>query len=326
MRKLYALLLAVVLVFSITGAALAAETDAPLYGALSESDDGLVLTLRAAEETVSGTFTVFYDPEVLTIHGLQVTGKLASQTEGEGFVTLGYATTTGSAIAADEVVATIEFIGKGETLIDVRVDNFNADNDPNLYTPAVTFPEGMTRFKDVARDAWFYDAVEYNAQRDWVNGVGYGLFLPGGTMTRAMFVTILGRMEGIQAGDYPPAAFTDVDQDAYYAPYVAWAAELGITNGMSETSFAPEGLVTREQAVTFLYRYADLKGQDVTADTETMETFADHSNVSNWAAPAMAWATDRSIVIGIGGKLAPRVSMTRAQGATLLQRIDLLLD
>ena len=326
MRKLYALLLAVALVLSITGTALAAEPKAPLSGTFTEQDGGLVLTLRAVEDTVSGTVTVSYDPEVLTFEEVKVAGTLASLTEGEGFVTVGYAVSTGDTFTEDEVIANFYFTGTGETLIDVRVENFNEDNDPNVYLPVITIPEGGTRFKDVPRGAWFYDAVEYSAQRGWVNGVGNNLFQPNGSLTRAMFITILGRMEGVQAGDYPAAAFTDVDADAYYAPYVAWAAETGITTGMSETAFEPNGLVTREQATTFLYRYAGYKGLDTTASDETMKTFSDSAVVSAWAESAMAWATDCQLIIGTDGKLAPRATATRAQGVTLLQRMDLLLD
>lgn len=326
MRKLYALLLAAALVLSITGTALAAEPNAPLSGSLTEQDGGLVLTLRAVEETVSGTVTVSYDPEVLTFEEVKVAGTLASMTEGEGFVTVGYAVSTGDTFTADEVIANFYFAGTGETLIDVRVENFNEDNDPNVYLPVITFPEGLTRFKDVPRGAWFYDAVEYSAQRGWVDGVGNDLFQPNGSLTRAMFVTILGRMEGVQAGDYPAATFADVDSEAYYAPYVDWAAETGITTGMSEAEFAPNSPVTREQATTFLYRYAGYKGLDVTATDEAMKTFADSAAVSTWAVSAMAWATDCGLIIGTDGKLAPRAATTRAQGVTLLQRMDLLLD
>ncbi len=326
MRKLYALLLAVALVLSITGTALAAETKAPLSGAFTEQDGGLVLTLRAVEDTVSGTVTVSYDPEVLTFDEVEVAGTLTSMTEGEGFVTVGYAVSTSDTFTEDEVIANFYFTGTGEALVDVRVDNFNEDNDPNVYLPVITFPGDLTRFKDVSRGSWFYDAVEYSAQRGWVDGVGNDLFNPNGTLTRAMFVTILGRMEGIQAGDFPAADFTDVKEDAYYAPYVGWAAETGITTGMSETEFDPNGLVTREQATTFMYRYAMYKGLDVTATDETMKTFPDCAAVSHWAESAMAWATDCGLIIGTDGKLAPRASTTRAQGVTLLQRIDQMLD
>lgn len=326
MRKLYALLLAVALVLSITGTALAAETKAPLSGSVTEQDGGLVLTLRAVEDTVSGTVTVSYDPEVLTFEEVKVAGTLASLSESEGSVTVGYAVSTGDTFTNNEVIANFFFTGTGETLIDIRVDNFNNESDPNLYLPVVTVPEGGTRFKDVARDAWYYDAVEYSAQRGWVNGMGNGYFQPNGDLTRAMFVTMLGRMEGIQAGDYPASEFADVNESAYYAVYVAWAAEHGITEGMNATEFQPHSRVTREQAATFLYRYAEYKGLDVTAADETMKTFADSAMVSAWAMDAMAWATDCGLIIGSNNNLAPRATTTRAQGVTLLQRLDLLLD
>jgi len=326
MRKLYALLLALVLVFSFTATALAAEPTAPLTGSLVEQDGAMVLTLKAEEDTVSGTITVFYDGEKLTFKEVKVDGTLTSLTEGDGFVTLGYAVSTTEAFSRGDTVAELIFEGSGETLMDIRVENFNENNNPNQYLPVVTNPQGMTRFKDVSRNAWYYDAVEYSAQRGWVNGVGNDLFMPEGNLNRAMFVTILGRMEGVQAGDFPVSGFADVDEDAYYAPYVSWAAETGITTGMNETEFDPNGLVTREQAATFMYRYAGYKGLDTDSADKTLKTFSDHTAVSTWATDAMIWATDCGLFIGTGGKLAPRATMTRAQAVTVLQRMDVWLS
>ena len=103
-------------------------------------------------------------------------------------------------------------------------------------------------FNDVKESDWYYESVKYAVENGIFKGVGDNSFSPDGTMTRGMFVTVLGRIAEIQASDYPwRDNFTDVDVSAWYAPYVVWAAENNITKGIGNGKFGPDVLVTREQ-------------------------------------------------------------------------------
>lgn len=324
MRKLYALLLAMALVLGIAGTAAAAETGMPLSGVAALTEDTLVLTLTAEQTNVSGTMTLEYDPQVLTFQEVETAGTLESLLNGQGTVTFGYALETSQAVEAGETVATVTFTRNTQdfTMVEVLVETWNETSGMDLYV-SVPSQAGQTRFLDVPVDAWFYDHVEYVAQRDIMEGVGDRLFAPNEDMTRAMFVTTLGRMAGVQAGEYAASGFQDVAEDSWYTPYVNWAAAVGVTTGLSETEFAPNAKVTREQAATFLYRFGEVMGMDLTAHDAL--TFADADSVSGWAKQAVQWAASAGLMEGWDGNFHPKSAATRAQAAALLQRLDQMM-
>ena len=174
-------------------------------------------------------------------------------------------------------------------------------------------------FADVAYDSWFHDAVEYVVDNGLMNGMSDTIFAPGSTMNRAQIVTVLYRLAGSPEVT-EPAAFTDVPADSFYADAVAWAVENGITNGVSATAFNPTGDVTREQMVTFLYRYVTLTGADMTT-TGGLSAFTDADSVSSWAVDAFVWATETGLVTGVTDTtLEPTACTNRAQVATVLMR------
>ena len=176
-------------------------------------------------------------------------------------------------------------------------------------------------FKDISKDAWYYDTVKKAVGRNLFNGINTTTFAPDRAMNRAMLVTVLWRFEG--EPDAPTADFTDVKSKDWYAKAVNWAADTGIVNGVGKGRFNPEGNVTREQFATILYRYAQFKGLDV-ADSVYPMTYPDQAEVNSWADDAMAWATGKELITGIGknGKsyLTPQGNATRAQVATVLIR------
>ena len=112
-----------------------------------------------------------------------------------------------------------------------------------------------------ARD-WFYDAVAYVYENELMNGITATTFGPSVTTTRGMIVAILWRQEGQPAA--ADSTFTDVAGHMYYAEAIAWAEENGIVNGVSDTEFAPDRAITREEMAAILYRYAEYKGYDTT--------------------------------------------------------------
>ena len=176
--------------------------------------------------------------------------------------------------------------------------------------------EGL--FADVASGAWYADAVQYVCENGIMNGISETAFGPDRTTTRAMAVTMLYRLEG--EPDAAASGFADVPADAYYADAVAWAQANDIVNGVSETAFAPDDPVTREQMAAVLYRYASYKGYDVTAPGG-LEAYADAPQISAYAADAMRWANAEGLITGVTGTtLNPRGNATRAEVATILMR------
>ncbi len=174
-------------------------------------------------------------------------------------------------------------------------------------------------FSDVSVDDWYHDAVDFVVENGMMNGVSETAFHPEGVMNRAQIVTVLYRMAGSPEVT-AETAFTDVPADSFYADAVAWAVENGITSGVSATAFNPNGSVTREQMVTFLYRYAKLSGADVTT-TGDLSAYSDAADVSSWAVDAMVWAVENGIISGVtADTLVPAATTNRAQVATVLMR------
>ena len=170
----------------------------------------------------------------------------------------------------------------------------------------------VTDFADVAPKAWYYNAVEYATDNGLFAGTSADTFSPDLAMTRGMFVTVLGRQAGVSNEKPQCTSFTDVAPGAYYAPYVQWAAENGIVNGTSSTTFAPEQKITREQMVTILHRYFE---GDSTAEPELGVRFSDGDAVSSYAREAMGWAVASGLIAGTGDRLEPKATATRAQVA-----------
>ncbi len=171
-------------------------------------------------------------------------------------------------------------------------------------------------FKDISKTAWYYDAVKFVADRGLMNGVSATEFGPEGQVTRAMLVTILYRYEG-EPDVSGKTAFTDVKDGAYYADAVKWAADNGIVNGTSQTTFDPDSPVTREQMVTILYRYATFKGVDVTGQAN-LHAYADADQISTFAEQAFAWAVNAGVTKGDGVRLNPHGTAKRCEVAQLL--------
>ena len=186
----------------------------------------------------------------------------------------------------------------------------------------VTFVESTPEplpFTDVAETDWFHDAVRYVYDNGLMDGVGDNLFAPNSETTRAQLVTILYRLAGEPAvsGD---VGFTDVAAGQWYTDAVAWAAQKGIVNGISETEFSPSGDLTREQLATILFRYAEAKGYDVSAAAD-LSGFPDAGDIQDYAMEALSWAVAEGLLQGFeDDSLRPGGTATRAQIATILMR------
>ena len=176
-------------------------------------------------------------------------------------------------------------------------------------------------FSDVS--GWYEECVDFVAARGIMNGVGADRFDPDGTMTRAMFVTILHRLGG-ETGSYTNA-FSDVPSGEWYENAVAWAGETGIAGGVGNGLFNPNAEITREQLAVMLYRYAQHMGYDVSVGEDTnILSYSDALTISDYAYSALQWACGAGIMDGDdGGNLYPRSSAARAQAAAMLQRFIL---
>ena len=180
-------------------------------------------------------------------------------------------------------------------------------------TVYATFKEAnYDHFVDVSRNSWYYDAVYYVYNHDIMDGVGSRKFDPYGDLSRAMIVTTLYRME-----DEPwvrnYGTFRDVDEDAWYADAVEWAAEEGIVKGYGKKTFGPNRSVTVEQLAAILQRYADYKGYDI---DETVRLYSD-AVVSQWAVDNVRWAVAEDLLRGGRSVNATQVA-TRAEIAYAL--------
>lgn len=175
------------------------------------------------------------------------------------------------------------------------------------------------RFSDIPAGAWYESAVSYALERGLFSGTSERTFSPEGTMTRAMLVTVLWRMDGSPEA-VSEDKFSDVINGSWYADAVAWASANDIVNGYGGGVFGVNDSITRQQLAAVLYRYASLKGVDTSAAAD-ISAYADAKAVAAWAETPMSWSVAKGIITGSGEKtLAPAGAATRAQTAAILTR------
>ncbi len=182
---------------------------------------------------------------------------------------------------------------------------------------------GAEGFVDVNSSQWYYGAVDYAARNGLVAGTSATAFSPHSPVTRGQLVTILGRLEGITAGDYPPSTqFSDVAPEAYWAPYITWALSAGIAQGTSSTAFSPNRSLTREQTAVMVSNYLSYKEVTLPSDPQARAQFIDASKISQSAAPAVETLRVCGLLTGNDkGALQPQKNVTRAEACALLQRL-----
>lgn len=174
-----------------------------------------------------------------------------------------------------------------------------------------------SKFTDVKKGNWYYEYVEYATQKGLFNGLSEFEFGPNETMTRAMFVTVLSRIANANVSNDVKTAFSDVAQGKWYTGAVSWAAGKGVVTGVSDTEFAPDAYVTRQQMCAMLIRYANSMGIKITPATEKVK-FTDDNEISDYAKDAVYVCQSAEIVNGMGeGKFAPKETATRAQVAKI---------
>ena len=218
----------------------------------------------------------------------------------------------------------------GRYTLEVR----NSSYSPSSQTLELTVNEPVEKpdeitapvFEDVAENSWYHDAVSFVTGNGYFNGTSTTprmLFSPDAGMTRGMFVTVLGRLAGIDQSIYAgQGSFSDVITNMYYAPYVRWASQNNIVSGTGNMRFSPESKITREQMAVIMYKYVTYKGINTTSGADKYNTFTDTASVSSWAKGAMIWATQNGIINGSDGKLNPAGTATRAQVAQIIKNFS----
>ena len=290
-----------------------------------DSDNCAVFTItKFSTFELSGTVT-YVEPSYYSGSSSDPTYSVTVDKTENGSVTV----SPKSASKGDTVTVTVK-PDSGYVLETLTVTDKNGneltlkDKDNGKYTftmPAgkvevkATFMEDnsvLNFFYDVPNGAYFYEAVKWAVENGITDGVGDNLFAPDQPCTRAQIVTFLWRAAG-SPEPKTASSFTDVSASAYYAKAVAWAVENGITNGMTETTFAPNATCTRGQSVTFLHRV--LKG--------TASSSANFTDVKSDAfyADAINWAVANNVTNGTSNTtFSPNADCTRAEIVTFLYR------
>ena len=323
MKKITSLLLCLVLVLSAFTLTAAAEGTCMEAGVMAAEDGTVTVVVTAQKPAANAHLTVEFDPGYLTYVGCETPFAVHSVKAEEDKLTIGLANPSAMANEALELVdLRFEMTGGwDETSVLVTADRFGGQAVSETVT--VTVQGTGYRFKDVPAGTWYFEAVDRMAAEGFIKGMSDPHFGPGLEMNRASFVTLLGRLDGVEE-TFAETRFADVEVESFYSGFVAWADANGIVEGMSGNLFAPGQNVNRAQMVTFLYRYAQYKGMDVSAGEpgEVLKDYIDGEAVCaiEWAAEPFAWAVENGVINGMDGTLNPAGTANRAQVAVMLYR------
>lgn len=206
---------------------------------------------------------------------------------------------------------------KNTTEKDPVVTVTNTGSDTTGTTSTADTGASQARFTDISGH-WAQEAIEFFAQQGWVSGVSNTKFAPEMNMTRGMFVTILGRMDGGSA--MTDCVFSDVDSNKYYANYVQWAFEKGIASGVGGNRFAPDANISRQEMAVMINNYLINKGA---APAAGAGSFSDESQIASWAKDAVDALAQAGFVSGKdNGRFDPKANATRAELVSILYRVN----
>lgn len=212
---------------------------------------------------------------------------------------------------------------------------YSISDTPNAYTPDIRrfeitsfdsreFGEKLP-FTDVMRYDSYYAAVKFVYNRGLFRGVSSTKFAPNAYLTRSMFVTVLGRLCEVDERRYSTVRFDDVDDDQWYTPYVAWAAETGIVNGIGGNLFNPMGELTKEQMYKIVALCGEYLGIGDKDTSGTLILYSDRTDISPWAYDSVAYCKKNSLIADKSSDmLRPTMRATRAEAAEIISRFSLL--
>jgi len=194
--------------------------------------------------------------------------------------------------------------------------------------PRASAAEEARGYRDVDVGSWYYEAVDFNTTLGIINGVGSGRFAPDVTLSRAMAVTMLYRLEGSPDVAEAQNPFADVNTGSYYENAVKWGVSKGIVQGVSDDEFAPNWEITREQLACFIIRYAEAVQADFLENGVYAEqAFVDRDDTSAYALDAMDQMVYSGLYRGSGdGMMRPKATASRAEIAVVFRRLALMLE
>ena len=175
-------------------------------------------------------------------------------------------------------------------------------------------------FTDVPANAWYRDYLAYATENGMINGTSATTFSPKGTMTRGMFIAILGRAfaNGTESG----TKFADVTPDKYYYPYVYWGVNNGVTNGTSDRTFEPNKKITRQQMAAMVGRAINSLGLTLEKKNDSPYSYSDESGIADYAKDGIQTCWEYGLMLGdTNGTFRPQSNVTRAEGAAVLVRL-----
>ena len=176
-------------------------------------------------------------------------------------------------------------------------------------------------FTDVKESHWWYNAIAYCYENGLLKGMSDTEFGPTVILTRAMFVQALATFEGVEDDDLrdETTPFTDVKEGHWFYVAVEWARQNGIVGGMTETTFVPNGALTRAQMARLFHQYAIYKGLNVDVESD-VSGFDDSDKIPEWALDGMKYCVGTELFVGDNNKLTPSATATRAQLATVIMK------
>lgn len=185
----------------------------------------------------------------------------------------------------------------------------------------------VSDFTDVSESDWYYEYVDYVAEKGYFQGTSATTFSPAVTMTRAMFVTAVSRVAG-ETGDAGTAPFDDVPAGTWYTAAVDWATEHGVINGVGGNKFAPEREITREEMCVIMARFIayleESQKKTFKKDADPID-FPDADQIADYAKEAVDDCVAYGLVFGTGaGLMAPRALASRAEVAAMIYRLSLM--
>lgn len=173
-------------------------------------------------------------------------------------------------------------------------------------------------YRDIPKNAWYYDAADYVLSKGLLSGSSRSLFSPNQPLTRAMLAQTLHKLAGQPDGAM--SHFTDVPEDAWSYAAVSWAVDAGVMSGTSSALFAPDRTLSRQELALTLFRYAQSQGVNTKEHSE-LSVYSDGDAVAPWAREAVSWAVARGLLTPSGQKLDPASAVTRAQFSAVLMTL-----
>lgn len=331
-RRIVSFVLSALLVLSCLSVAALSSSAASaltLKADKSKASIGEIVTVSVGVPSgLSGiAFGVGFDSSYLSVVSAKPTNLIGNAQVSVNEGRIGYAAAMNK--AADAGIAltiTFKVLKMGATVKATVKEALDIDDrEVSVSGATLTIKAGdkTINFPDVHENDWFYEAVEYCAEKGYITGYNTGYFGPADSIKRQDFVLIFSRIDGADLSSYKnkTGGFKDVAAGSYYAPAVAWGAEKGIITGYNADKFGVGDTITREQVCAIVYRY--MNSPEISDADSILSAFADKGSISAYAYDAVAWCVANGVISGKNPTtVAPREGASRAQIATIIMRMD----